>query len=160
MNVPSMVAVATLSLSALPLGCAASAPPPPKLAREGRVYRLDFTLAATEPGKPPTSSAYSMNVEERSHGELRVGSNTAVAPGGPRQDVGLVLRAGARASGDALLLETTTELSQSEEQGAVRKLAMRGDVLVAPGATAPVASLEDPTTHRRWALTVTATRLP
>lgn len=156
----SIVTAASLSLATSALGCAAGPPPAARAAaRPDRVYRLDFVLATTEPGKPPTSSAYAMSVEDQGHAELRVGSNVALSPG-TRQDVGLVLRASARSVGDAVLVETTTELSQAEEPGAVRKVALRGDVLAAPGASAPVASLEDPTTHRRTTLTVTALRAP
>lgn len=69
-----------------------------------------------------------------------------------------MIRCMARASGNDLLLHTTTELSAAEEQGAIRKLVANSDVLAAPGALAQVASLEDPTSHKRYQITVTATK--
>jgi hypothetical protein len=151
------IATIALPLSLAALGCARSAPPK-TVGEAEHVYRLELSLLSTEPGKPPARSSYTMNVDENGHAELRVGANVPIGAN-TRQDVGLLLRAHARPSGDALLLDTTTELSQSEADGAIRKLAMRSEVLASPGVEAEAASLEDPVSHRRTTVRVSATRL-
>jgi hypothetical protein len=132
-------------------------PRTPAVARGGDA-KWTLSLLSTEPGKPPARSSYTMNVDENGHAELRVGANVPIGAN-TRQDVGLLLRAHARPSGDALLLDTTTELSQREADGAIRKLAMRSEVLASPGVEAEAASLEDPVSHRRTTVRVSATRL-
>jgi hypothetical protein len=169
MHVRSIVAVATpFLLSALTLGCSPMVPPsaasptnaaaaaePPKA--PGHVYRLDFALS---PG-----GAYSLTLEEQRNGEIRVGTNiplSTTAPA-PRQDVGLNLHTSFATIGDDLLLHTNLEMSSVDEPGAgpvaIHRLSAAGDALVSPGKPALINSIEDPTGHKHYQLTVTATKL-
>ena len=55
-------------------------------------------------------------------------------------------------------------MSSVDEAGAagpvaIHKLSTSGDALVAPGKPALISSIEDPTGHKRYQLTVTATKL-
>lgn len=152
--------------------------PPTRTAPESRgMYRLDFTLTMSDPGSAPTSSEYTLSLEEHSPGEIRQGRNVAlVAPGrapaaaasggspGPstatmRQDVGFLLRCNFMMVGDALTLHTDAEMSSMDEVAGINKVMLKGDALVNPGKATLVSSSEDPVTHRRYQLSVTATKL-
>lgn len=195
------VAVTSLVLAAAVLGCSATCPQAPaetaapaprstnlqpasgearaKTPPEQRhVYRLEFAVSASDGGKPASSSAYTLNVEEDRGGELHIGSNvplqTNVSPGGaaPRQDVGLKIRCSFTSAGDDLLLHTSVEMSSVDDPPperdrvrepsaalAIRKISTAGDAVVSPSKPALVNSLEDPITHRRYQVTATATKL-
>lgn len=180
---PHSIAVVAISLllSTASLGCVAvyprapaeSAPARPgdheKVAEKAKgpekarseshhIYRLDFVLAASEPGKAPTSSAYTLNLEEQRSGELRMGTNIALSSQA-RQDVGLMLKCYVEPLGDELLLHNTTEMSSSEEASTIRKISANGDALLALGQQALVASVEDAISHKRFEVKVTATKL-
>lgn len=149
---------------------------PTRAAPESRgMYRLDFTLTMTDPGSAPTSSEYMVSLEEHSPGEIRLGRNVALAapnrapaasggpPGPPpatmRQDVGFLLRCSFVVVGDALTLHTDAEMSSMDEVAGINKVILKGDALVNPGKATLVSSSEDPITHRRYQLMVSATRL-
>jgi hypothetical protein len=133
------------------------------------VYRLDYVVSVTEPGKPARATTYTMNLEEGTSGDIHVGANVPLVssslPGvsSPRQDVGLALRCHVARAGEDLVLHTITELSAPEdvEQGprAMRKVTMNGDALVAPGKTTVVSSVQEPTSGARYEVTVAATKL-
>jgi hypothetical protein len=151
------------------------------------MYRLDFTFASTEAGKPTTTTAYTLNLEEHSKGEINLGRNVplqvnpaasgSAAPGAsaagsaparfgtPRQDVGFLLRCSFTSSGEDLLLDSLVEMSgvdpTPDARGvhSIQKLNLKGNALVTPGKTAVVSSSEDPATHQRYQLSVTATKL-
>jgi hypothetical protein len=123
----------------------------------------------TEPGKTARATTYTMNLEEDTSADIHVGANIPLVSGSsglgasPRQDVGLALRCHLARMGDDLLLHTVTELSAPEDvdQGprAIRKISMNGDALVAPGKTAVVSSVQEPTSGARYEVTVAATKL-
>lgn len=143
------------------------------------MYRFDYTLTTTEPDKPPSNSAYSLTVEENNVGEIRLGKNVPLqttpmgsAPPGaasavgsarafsvPRQDIGLLLRCSFSLSGEDVVLKSDLELSTSDPPGTIRKVSLKGDALVSPGKPSVVSSSEDPTTHQRYQLSVTTTKL-
>lgn len=127
------------------------------------VYRLDFTVVESDGGKAPTSTSYTLNLEERHSGEIKVGSNVALSgptPGATmRADVGLRLRASFTTVGDDLLVDDDIEVSATQGSQTFRKMAATGNALIAPGKPALVASVEDPIGHKRYQVTVRATRL-
>jgi hypothetical protein len=176
--------IPSLILAAATLGCAptcpqgAATPPAPaagvtastasaahasKPPDQRRVYRFDFVLTTTEVSKPPASSSYALNLEEDQHGELRLGSNvplsTSATGAVPRQDVGLSFRCSFVPVGEDLLLHDSVEMSSLEEGSAIRKLVASGDTVVSPGKPALVSSLEDPVSHKRFQVMVSATKL-
>jgi hypothetical protein len=140
--------------------------------RTRHVYRLDYAITLHDHGKPPVTSVYALNVEEDSHGELRAGANvplvvgTASAPqsASPRQDVGVKLDCQLARAGADILLRNHVELSgvaDANEPGprTIHRIDAHDDVVIAPGKTALVANIEEPTTHARYEVTVTATKL-
>jgi len=136
--------------------------------RTHHVYRLDYALTVTEPGRAAVTDTYTLNVEEGSSGEVRAGANIPLGSSSsltsPRQDVGILLRCQANREGSDLLLHDTAELSSPEPRAddgprAIHKITSSGDVVVTPGKTALVASIEEPVSHARYELTVTATKL-
>jgi len=126
---------------------------------ERRVMRFDFVVSSGEAGKPDSSSHYELSLEEDHTGEVRIGSNIALS-GQARMDTGLLIRCSFATEGDKLLLQTSTEMTSPEEGSAIRKIVANGNALVAPGKPALVASLEDPGSHKRYQVTVTATKPP
>jgi hypothetical protein len=169
--VPALAAALVLcgSLASYTVG-ARSASAKPKVPRAPHhVYRLDYVVSVTEPGKPARTSTYTMNVEEDSGGEVRAGENMPLVTGGPgagaapRQDVGLAIRCHLASAGDDLLLHASTELTAPDDgiEGfrAIRKITSSGDAVVAPGKTTVLASVQEPTSHARYEVTVAATKL-
>lgn len=71
----------------------------------------------------------------------------------------MLLRCSFVSADGQLLLKGVAEVSMVDEGGVVRKASLKGDAVVSPGTSAPVASSEDPSTHKRFELAVTATRL-
>lgn len=160
------------SLAAAGCQTAMAAPPPaapPPLAgpshartehhgREvGPVYRLDFTVVSEADTVP--ADKLTLNLEEHSIGEVRAGSNVPLSPSNARQDIGFLLKASYMMSGDALMLETDTELSALDDASRVKKLVTRSEALVVPGKPTIVASVEDARTKKKFELDVTATKL-
>ena len=159
---------ATLVLSGPLLGYAAGRRPhASEKPSAHHVYRLDYVVTVTEPGKPTMTSTHTMNVEDGNSGELHAGANiplVASTSSSPRQDVGLVLRCRLNRLGEDLLLHSTAEVSNPEpgvDQGprAIRKISANGDVLASPGKPAVVASVQEPVSGARYEVTVTATKL-
>ncbi len=130
-------------------------PPEPR-----HVYRLDFTVAANDLGKAPQSSAYTLNLEEHDTGELHVGNNVSLgAQGTPRMDVGLKIRANVSSVGEDLVLRSDVEMSGTDDATSIHKISANGDALLKGGKPALVASLEDPSSHKHYEVTATATML-
>jgi hypothetical protein len=147
------------------VGCASPRPAPaaPSTARapERPVYRLDFVLSADDPSGAPSSTSFTLNLEEHEKGEAMVGENVvlggaATGTGAVRQDVGAKLKTRYRTVGDDLLLEVEMELSTSRASD-IAKVHAVTNALAAPGKSSLVAVLDD--RHRQYRLAVTPTRL-
>ena len=168
-------AAAALVLSGPLLGYAAArhAAAAPSPARH--VYRLDYTVSVTEPGRAATTSNYVLNLEEGSGGEAHAGANVPLAMGPSsntvRQDVGFVIRCQLTRAGNDLILHDTFELSSVElgipletllpdpRPRSIHKISAGDDAVVTPGKSALVASIDEPTSHARYEVSVTATKL-
>jgi hypothetical protein len=163
---------ASLVLSGPVLGYVAGSRPGSPRARH--VYRLDYVVTVTEPGKPPSASNHTMNIEENGSGDLRAGANVPLLSGLPaladmparRQDVGLSLHTQVARVGDDLVLHHTTELSApADGEGAtggvrvIRRIVANGDAVASLGKPTTLSSVEEPFTHARYDVAVTATRL-
>ncbi|MBV8756269.1 MAG: hypothetical protein JO257_03270 [Deltaproteobacteria bacterium] len=98
------------------------------------VYRLDFELTTTQPGKPTTTTSFSLNVAEDRHGEAIVADT--------RVEASFTTQAG------ALLLDVDTSM---------HKMATKGAALAQPGKKALVAAIDHDKAHTE--LSVTPTRL-
>jgi hypothetical protein len=152
---------------AAPAAPAPSAAAPLPSAAERHVYRFDFVLTATDASGAPTTTAFTLNLEEADRGEVVIGKNVALsappAAGSPsvasaRQDVGIKVAASFRMAGDDLLLDVITEMSAFDPSTlSIRKLVARGNSLASAGKSALVATIEEE--HRKYQLTVTPTKL-
>ena len=170
--------IVSLALSSAAMGCApheacpavTTAAAPHAQANDRRVYRFDFGLSTSDgTGAAPTTSSFTLSMQEGDVGEVHVGKNVALsapsvagptAPStasGPRQDVGLKVGARFRAMGDEPLLDVSLEMSSFDPPSTIRKVVAKGDVLASAGKPVLVTSLEDD--HKRYQLTVTATRV-
>jgi hypothetical protein len=183
----SSVFASLLALSALATGCApqqvaappvasahpttstASATPPQTVGGERHVHRLDFVLTGTDGTTPPTSTAFTLNLEEFEKGEMVVGKNmpltqSTASSSGPapsvataRHDVGMKVAARYRMTGDDLLLVVETEMSAFEPPSSVRKVVAKGNALASIGKSSLVTTLESD--NKKYQLTVTPTKL-
>jgi hypothetical protein len=145
----------------------ATAPVGPRAERH--VYRFDFVLTTSDGSGPPSSTAFTLNLQEHDKGEMHVGRNvplappSAAAPGsGPpvsstRQDVGIKVAAQFQAAGDDALLDVTVEMSSFEPPSAIRKMVAKGNAVASLGKPAVVTTLEDG--GKRYQLSVTPTKL-
>jgi hypothetical protein len=131
--------------------------------RQEHVYRLDFVVSENEAGKAATSSSYTLNLVEHTAGQIKMGTNVALPGGSPgstmRVDVGLFLRARFSSVGDDLLVESDVEISAAKDAQNIRKLSAKGNAQVIPGKPALLASVEEPMSHKRYQITVAATKL-
>jgi hypothetical protein len=130
-------------------------------AESHHVYRLDFVLTTADVGQPATSSSYTLNLEERQSGEVRMGTNIVLSPSSARIDVGLKLWCSYRFEGADLVLREQTEISAVDEPGpsTIHKVSSTSEAWVVPGTPTLVASMDEPGTHKRYQVTVTATKL-
>jgi hypothetical protein len=171
-------------LFVLTLGAGGCAPPqtcpavttaaaPRPSAHDRSVYRFDFGLTASDgTGAAPTTSSFTLTMQEGDKGEVHVGKNVslsppstatsgAAAPGvgsnGARQDVGLKVAAQFRAVGDEPLLDVSLEMSTFDPPSTIRKVVAKSDALAFAGKPVLVTSLEED--HKRYQLTVTATKV-
>ncbi len=159
-----LVALACLTTACAPPPQAAAspalaAPPPP---RERHVYRFEFTVTESEPGKAAVVSNHLVNIEEGGAGELRLGANVPLQTNGgsvvARQDLGMKLHASYTLQGEDLLVHASLEMS-SNDGGTILRTSMNGDAVVSAGKPMVVASGEDRVTHRRTELKVVATKI-
>jgi hypothetical protein len=132
-----------------------TAPVPVAPAASRAMYRLDFELTTTEPGKPAATIAFSLNLDEHRVGEVTLGDNVAV--GGARQNVGLRVSASYELAGGDLLLTVNTELSTLVSPSATHRIQTQGMALATPGKQTLVASLDHDHAHTQ--VSVTATKL-
>jgi len=124
----------TRSLSALVLLVLSTAPALADAPADRAVYRLDFELTTTEPGKPTSVTTFSLNLAEDRHGEAMLGDS--------RVDASYTIHGG------ALLFDVDTSL---------HKMATKGAALALPGKRAFVAAIDHDKAHTE--LSVTPTRL-
>ena len=169
-RIAALAAVASICAGCVSRAPAPVAVPPQAKAPEDRhVYRVDFVVAASDPGKAPTTSAYTLNLEEWDNGELHLGANVPLSAAtssmpAPRQDVGLKITASLHAIGEDVVMRDTVEMSNTDDTtpqtpATIHKITTRGDAVIRAGQSALVASLEDPLTHKRYQVNATATRL-
>jgi hypothetical protein len=158
--------VAVVIYSSLSFGClrapaAREASPPPRPSEKSAYYRMDYVIEARDPSAAGTSSAYTMVLEENRGGEVMVGSNVALSPSGTsRTDLGLKIHGQFSRVGDNdVVVQTHVEMSSSEEASRIHKLTATTDAWVTPGKPTLVASIDDPTSHKRYQVSVTATRM-
>jgi hypothetical protein len=155
----------TLVLAAMLLTTPALAatPTPPGALSSHDVYRLDFELTTTQPGKPATTIAFSLNLEEHRRGEVSVGENVPLAGSGgaagapQRQNVGTHVMAEFELVGADLLLEVDTELSELIDPARMTRISAKDVALASPGHKTMVASIDHDKT--RTLLTVTPVKL-
>jgi len=138
---------------------ALSTAPALALADDKPVYRLDFELTTTEPGKAPTTTTFSLNLTEERHGEATLGDNIALPSGTTttRQNIGMRVDATFVTRGPALLLDVETELTERAGPSTLHRLATKGAALATPGKKAFVAAIDHDKAHTE--LSVTPTRL-
>jgi hypothetical protein len=155
-----MASVGGMSKGTAPVGGVSQGPAAPhKSPEDRRLYRLDFVFAESG-GSQPTTRNYTLNLEEENVGEIHLGSNIVLSsPSHPRMDVGFLLRCHFTPVADDLVLQSKIELSSMDENSSIRKMSVNGDALVPGGKSTLVASIEDPGSHQRYQVTVTATRL-
>lgn len=162
----SLAAVGCAPQQACPAVTTAAAPRP--VAHDRPVYRFDFGLSATDgAGGTPSTTSFTLNLQEGDKGEVHVGKNVALAtaapasggppPAAPRQDVGLKVAAQFRTMGDEPLLDVSLEMSTFEPPSTIRKVVAKSDTLTFAGKPVLVTSLEED--HKRYQLSVTATRV-
>jgi hypothetical protein len=133
------------------------------------VYRLDYVLTTSSPGKAPESTAMSLELEDGSGGDLRAGANVPLSTGAgsmmtARQDVGLRVSSNVVGLGGEALLHVNLELSGPDDRGGdgprtIRKVTSSGDALVVLDKQAVVTIIEEPVTRAHYELAVTATKL-
>jgi hypothetical protein len=154
-----------------PAATAAAAAPSPAAPSpspaERHVYRFDFVLTGTDAGGAPSTTAFTLNLQEAERGEVVIGKNVALsappAPGSPsvaspRQDVGIKVAASFRMAGDDVVLDVITEMSAFDPSTlSIRKLVARGNSLASAGKSALVATIDEE--HRKVQLNVTPTKL-
>ena len=166
-----------LVLSSVAYGCMPQQQPPPSAPApttaatpprtERHVYRFDFVLTTSDSGGTPTSTAFTLNLQEHDKGEVTIGKNvplTVPAPGGgssgasPRQDVGIKVAAAFNNVGDDLILDVVVEMSSFDpSSSAIRKVVAKGNALASAGKAALVTTLEADNKH--YQLNVTPTKL-
>ena len=143
--------------------------------RDRHVYRFDFVLTSNEGSATPSSTSFTLNLEDGQKGEMLVGKNVPISPapiaptlppagsahlggfGAPRQDVGTKVLASFRAQGDDVLLDVSIEMSTFDPPSTIRKVVARGNALASLGKPALVTTLDDD--HKRYQLSVTSTKL-
>jgi hypothetical protein len=158
---------ATLVLSGPLLGYAAGRRPSASPKPSHHVYRLDYVVSVSEPGKPTSTSTHTMNVEDGNSGDLHAGANIPLGAGSgpaPRQDVGLKIRCHLTRVGEDLLLHNSAEMSNPQPAGdqvpwSIRKITADGDAVASLGKPTVVASVQEPVSGARYEVTVTATKL-
>jgi hypothetical protein len=165
-KVRPLLDAALLACSCLSSGCLRGPPPrdaspSPRPSEKSAYYRMDYVVSARDPSAAGTSSAYTMVLEENRGGEVMVGSNVPLsATSQSRMDLGLKIHGQfSRVGENDVVVQTHVEMSSSEEASGIHKLTATTDAWVAPGQPTLVASIDDPTSHKRYQVSVTATRM-
>ncbi len=146
----------------------ANGPVDERTADFGPIYRLDFTLSSNDAKSNVPEGTFTMNLQENEVGVLSTGRviavpvSTASDKGGAatmRTDVGLSLNESYRMVGGDLLVRSSAEFSGVEDSGVLRKLAAKDEALVTPGKATLVSSIDDASSHKKYQVLVTATKL-
>jgi len=133
---------------------------------ERHFYRFDFVVTANDGSAAPSSTSFTLNLQEGDKGEMTVGKNVPISPAptsgsstgaAPRQDVGVKVVAVFHSMGDDVLLDVAVEMSTFDPPSTIRKVVAKGNALASPGKPALVTTLEDD--HKRYQLMVTPTKL-
>jgi hypothetical protein len=146
------------------------AKPQPK---EPAIYKFDFSVYELQNGKKSNLRNYSMFLQERRNGSVKVGNRVPVSTGkeGGFQyiDVGLNIDCRFEESGGAAVLTAKFDLASiiAPEQAStnpianpvIRQLRQEADAYVLPGKPTIIASIDDTNTPRTVQLEVTATKL-
>jgi len=142
-------------------------------AQEAAVYRLQFSLRETEGGKPVDTRSFIMQVLPNVQNRLNAGTKVPVPSGPPGSsgvtyvDVGISVRAKLEERGSQLLLEADIEISnlgaerENTSRPAPRIQQLRASVStgIPLGQAAPIATIDDPASPRRYEIQVTASKL-
>ncbi len=152
---PALAAASTPSTPSAPPASSAA----PAAAAPLAIYRLDFELTTTEPGKPPTTIAFSLNVDAHHVAEATLGDNVPLAGSGGatgapmRQNVGMKVNASFEPRGAALLLDVTTDLSTMSGPSSVHRMSTRDVALATVGQKTLVASIDHDHAHTQLSVT-------
>jgi hypothetical protein len=136
------------------------------------VYRLEFVVRELEDGKRINSRAYTMSVEDRDVGRIRVGNRIPYNTGKDQFqyfDVGINIDCRLHDYGSYILLESASiEISsivkdESASGGTpnpiVRQARTTVFAAVTPGKPTVIASMDDVSSNHRYEVEVTATRI-
>jgi hypothetical protein len=145
---------------------------------KGKFYRLDYVLREMDGSKEISKRTYTVTAKtDGSYKQLRTGSRVPVIMGEPinghsqyqYMDVGINIDTKILEDAGGLSLEVTAELSSiAAAEGAqstpslpplMRQQKVGGFVPVTPGKSTLVFSADEPTSNRRFELSVTATSL-
>jgi hypothetical protein len=144
--------------------------------KEPAVYKFDFTVYEVQNGKKSNVRNYSMFLQERRNGSIKVGNRVPVATskeGGFQYiDVGLNIDCKFEESGGAAVLNFKADLASiiTPEQGdtraanpvtnpVIRQLRQEADAYLSAGKPTIIASIDDTNTPRTVQVEVTATKL-
>lgn len=163
----SILLICASTVSAQDMAIAPPAPPAPK-----HYYRLNYVLKESDEGKVINQRAYTLPTTSGDDWtRLRAGTRLPVTTGNIMKgaevtyiDVGVNIDNRLREAGDMLSLELTADItSAAPETGnatgapALRQVRATTQNLIAPGKPTTVFTADDPASHHRFELEVTAT---
>lgn len=118
------------------------------------LYRLDFVLSTKDAGtaRPPETFSYVVE-DDGASGEINSGV----------PDLGLQVKSNLRSQGPNVVVDVELQLNTADARSTpgpvtIRKFASRGKVLLAPGKTGTVVSLDEAQKHYDLAVTATQVR--
>lgn len=158
--------LATALLAALPLASQESAPHAPAPPRH--FYRLNYVLKETEEGKVVNQRSFSLTSSSGDHfnPRLRAGSRFPVRDAEKVNyiDVGVNLDSHLDEGPDGLVVEVTAEISSpateptgSSASPVIRQVRTNALAIVALNKPITLFTIDDPASHHRFELEVTAT---
>jgi hypothetical protein len=138
------------------------------------LYRLRFAVHEMEDSRRVDTKNYSMLLEEKTKGVIKIGTKVPVqtgTAGGSTQftyvDVGMNLDCRLVEMNRGVRLYTDVELSNVSQESSpkfpaqpiIRQIRSSGEAVLSPGKATPLATLDDPATKRHYEIEVTATKL-
>jgi hypothetical protein len=169
MNSSLIASLACFLLTAPALAAPAPAPSPPAPSSpapppsERALVHLDLEVATSEPGLPPSTTTFALNLEENRTSNIMIGDNVPLAGSGGaagapmRQNVGLRVGADFRMRGTDLVLDVDAELSAPASGGGIHTIKASDSSLVTPGKKAYLLAIVHGSA--RTVISATATRL-